>query len=307
MYGRVVTMVLVGTLALGGVASQALSQTAPYDQSFIDADNDGVWSQGDEPLQPYLDADGSGFDARFPQAGWSPKTRPVGIVLQGKTYFTAEDTELTATGNVIVRGIVQTKGPERWVTIETMGGDITIEPKARIKGTGDFVFEALYGGNIYVGEGASLQSKGEQTELGFRADGALYLDSGVQMKIGGYYPWITLRGADGVFLAPGVRIQGSNHSQIDILTDADLDLFDVYLKAGYLRIQAQASLLSPAAKRIHVADSFLAQTYRNGDFRMWAQPALGTTRYAEDAILIERSVVLTKEDLPLYLPEPTIR
>lgn len=300
MNGRIVTMVLAGMLA---VSAPALA----YDQAFIDVDNDGVWSDGDEPLQPYLDPDGSGFDARFPQAGWTPKTRPVGIVLQGKTYFTAEDTELTATGNVIVRGIVQTKGPERWVNIETLGGDITIEPKTRVKGTGDFVFEALYGGDIHVGAGAQLQSKGEQTELGFRADGTLTLETRVQMKIGGYYPWITLRGAGGVFLDAGVRIQGSNHSQIDVLSDEDLDLIDVYLKAGYLRIQAQTSALSPQAKRIHVVDSFLAQTYKNGDFRMWAQPTLGTTRYAPDAILIERSIVVTKEDLPLYLPEPTVK
>jgi len=298
--GRIVTMVLAGVLALGAAPSLAT------DQAFIDVDNDGVWSSGDLELAPFLDPDYAYFDVRFAEPGWQPRTHPVGIVLQGNTYFTAEDTELTATGNVVVRGYVQAKGRERWVTLESMGGDIVVEPGARVKGSGNFIMEALYGGDIHVGAGANLQTKGEQAELGFRADGNLYVESGVQMKIGGYYPWITLRGFDGVFLRPGVRVQGSSHSQIDLLADADLDLVDVYLKSGYIRIHAQASTRHPEAKRIHVVDSVIMQTYRNGDFRMWAQPALGTTQYANDAIVLERSIVTTKEDLPLFLPEPVI-
>jgi len=300
--GRIVTMVLVGVLALSAGATRALA----FEESFVDVDNDGLWSDGDLPLAPFLDPEGYGFDARFPQPGWVPRTHPVGIVVQGRTYFTGEFVDVTATGNIIVRGDVQAKGRDCRVTLETLGGDITIEPNTRVKGSSDFVFEALFGGDIFVGAGATLQTKGEQSELGLKADGELVVESGTQIKIGGYYPWITLRGADGVHLRPGVRIQGSSHSQIDVLSDADLDLIDVYLKAGYLRIQAQTSLRHPEAKRIHVVDSVLSQTYRNGDFRMWAQPALGTTQYADDAIVLERSIVLTKEDLPLFLPEPTI-
>jgi hypothetical protein len=300
MSGRIAVWLMVGALVTAGAASRALA----LDESFVDVDNDGVWSNGDLPLAPFLDPDGYGFDARTAQPGWQPRTHPVGVVVQGQTTFTGEITDITATGNIIVRGDVKAKGRDRWVKLQTVGGDITIEPGTRVRGSGDVDFQALDGGSITVGANARLQTKGDQAELAFEADHDLTVESGAQLKIGGGYPWISLHAHDALRLQPGVSVRGSSHCALDLLSDTDLDLIDVYAKLGYLRIEAYSTDRHPEARRIHIADSVLSQTYRNGDFRLVAHPALGTTRYATDAVVIERSLVLTKEDLPLFLPEP---
>jgi len=295
---------LLGLALLGGFASSASAQTG----SFVDVDNNGVWSTGDLPLSQFLGPSSFGFNALVAQPGWKPQTRPVGLVIQGPLVLTNWYLDFQVTGDIRFRGKLESKAADAVIAFRSIGGNVYVEPGAVIVGSGQMEIGAITG-NLRVGKKAQLTNKGSQADLDLDAGNELYVETGAVLGTSGNdYPTVSLWGNEKLTLEPGVKFTGGSHATIALTSLADIALDKVSITSGYIRIEAYADAAHPTAKRIVVKNSTLSQTYKNGDFRMLARPDVRTLRYAPDAIVIEKTTLKLKTGTgPLFIPEPIIR
>lgn len=300
---RRITALMLGLALVVGLAPAGHA----FDESFVDVDNDGTWTAGDLPLADFLGPDSIGFDATTAQPGWKPVGHPVGIVLQGKTYITNWYVVLQATGDIHVRGRFQVKARDSVVTLRSLGGDVLVEDRASVKGSGELDLHAP-AGDVRIGERAKLANKGSLADLRLDAGNELFIASGASLRAqGGSYPAVSLWATEKLTIEPGVRLQGGSHATVAMTASTDIELTDVTIRAGYVRFEAYTDAAHPDAKRVVVRDSSIAQTYRNGSLRIIARPDERTFEYAPEAILFENTSLRLKTEEPLYIPDPVIR
>jgi len=302
---------LLGLALLGGVvplASAKKTAATTTGTSFVDVDNNGVWSSGDLPLAQFLGPNSYGFNALVAQPGWTPRTRPVGLVLEGPLVLTNWYLDFQVTGDIRFRGKLESKAADAVIAFRSLGGNVYVEPSAVIVGSGQMEISALTG-NLRVGKKAQLSNKGSQADLDLDAGNELYIETGAVLSTAGNdYPMVSVWGTEKLTLEPGVKFSGGSHATIALTSLADITLDKVSITSGYIRIEAHADAAHPTAKRILVKNSTFSQTYKNGDFRMIARPDERTLRYAPDAIVIEKSTLKLKTGTgPLYIPDPIFR
>jgi hypothetical protein len=295
---------LLGLALLVGSVPPALAQTG----SFVDADNNGVWSTGDVPLSQFLGPSSFGFNALAAQPGWKPKSGPVGLVIQGPLVLTNWYLDFQVTGDIRFRGKLESKAVDAVIAFRSLSGNIYIEPSAVIVGSGQMELTAI-AGDLRVGKKAQLSNKGSQSDLDLDAGNELYIETGaVFSSASNDYPLISIWGTEKLTLEPGVKFTGGSHTTISLTSMNDIALDKVSITSGYIRIEAYADEAHPAAKRILVTNSTLSQTYKNGDFRMIAKPDRNTLRYAPEAIVIQNTILKLRTGTgPLFIPNPIIR
>lgn len=292
-----------GILMLGALPQAHAQGTT---DSFVDVDNNGVWSQGDLPLAQFLGPDSFGFNCLQPQKGWTPRTHPVGLVVQGRPLLLSNDfNHFLMTGNIKVMTDVKVVRRDLSVSFLTLNGDVTIGAGVKVNAAGDIDFTAA-AGSVTVGAKSSFSTKGEFYAVTLDAARALTLDADVSASLTGGYNSIVLRARNTLSVAPGFSMKGPAHGIIDIMAASDITLTDVDLKAGYIRVEAYTDALHPQSKRVRIVDSSLNQTYRNGDFRLIANTDM-VGRYASQALILERTKIKTKDPLALYIPDPVVR
>ncbi len=304
-YALVVAM--MATLPLVGFTAPARAQSNPG--AFIDVDNNGVWTSGDLPLANFLGAGSIGFNVYAAQPGWKPVTRPVGLVVLTPLTLDADFVQqFILSGDIRIMASVKVTQPDTFVSFSTLGGNITIGPKVVVTGNGDVDFQTFNGGDISVGEGSIFTTRGEFNAVSINADGALDLGPRIAFQLAGTgYNAISIHAHDAITIGPGMTSRIPNHGYFDLLCNCDLTLPKANLKSGYIRIEGYSSARHPEAKRVRVTESTLTQTYKNGDFRILAGADQRTSRYAPDALILEKTKISTRSLQPLYLPDPIVR
>ena len=295
---------LIGLALLGGLAPRAHAQTG----SFVDVDNNGVWSTGDLPLSQFLGPSSFGFNALVAQPGWRPQTHPVGLVIQGPLVLTNWYLDFQVTGDIRFRGKLESKATDAVIAFRSLSGNIYVEPAAIIVGSGQMELTAVTG-NLRIGKKAQLTNKGSMADLDLDAGNELYIETGAVLgTTSSDYPTVSVWGNEKLTLEPGVKFTGPSHATIALTSMTDIFLDKVSITSGYIRITAYADAAHPSAKRIRVTNSTLAQTYKNGDLRMIASPDRNSLRYAPEAIVIENTILKLRTGTgPLFIPEPIIR
>lgn len=299
--------VLVGLSLFGGFQSESSAATA-FTGSFVDVDNDGIYGARDIPLSTFLGAGSYGFNASTVQPGWRPQTGPVGLVIQGTTTFTQWYLDFQVTGDIRIRGTLASKAVDAVIAFRTLNGNIYIEPKASLTGSGQLELSAVKG-NLRIGAGAKLTNKGSMADLDLDAGNELYVETGAVLSAqGNDYPTVSLWGNEKLTIEPKVTFSGPAHATIALTSLNDVTLDKVSITSGYVRIEAYADATHPAAKRVYIKNSTISQTYKNGDFRILARPDVRNLRYAPDAIVLEKTSLKLKTGTgPLYMPEPVVR
>jgi len=301
-------MFLVAAALLLAPYGRVHAVTAP-DTSFVDFDNDGVRSPGDRPLSDYAGPGLTGFNEFGGNTG---AKGPVGIVLEGNVVLGDESGDMKlffVRGNITVRGNVTIKSRDTLLWLMTNGGKITFAPGVVVKGNGQMMFQAASGGTISVGDGAVFSTRGyDGSDVTFAADRDVTVGARTSFTTAAGYSNIEFQSGNTLRIAPGLKMRGPNHGGITITAHADLDLAGLDVRTGYVHIEAFADDAHPAAKRLHIASSKFYQTYKNGEFRLLANPDARTLRFAPDALVLTKVLVSTKTPWPLYYPEnPTIQ
>lgn len=303
-------LAMAASVLFGGesFAKKAPKVVAPAPSAgFIDVDNDGVRGPSDLPIENFTGAGSYGFNAYQVQPGYRPNGRPVGLVVERPIAFSNETNLFIMSGDIRIGANVSATKADTYVSFSTLGGDITIASKVVVAGNGDVVFQTYERGDVIVGDGAKFSTKGEFAGVTLNADGALIIGKAPAFSLSGGYNSIALRASEAMSIAPGLTMKGPNHAYFDILCECDLNLTDANIKSGYIHLETYASVRSPAAKKIYVARTTLAQTYRNGDFRIITTPGIVRPGFAPDAIVLEKVKISTAATLPLILPDPVIR
>jgi hypothetical protein len=304
-------LAMTASVLFGGVSHARKVNTAAatpvLSAGFIDVDNDGIRGAGDLPIESFTGAGSYGFNAYQAQPGYKPSGRPVGLVVERPIVFANETNLFIMSGDIRIGGNVSASKPDTYVSFSTMGGDIVIAPKVVVAGNGDVVFETYNGGDVIVGDGTRFSTKGEFAGVTLNANGALLVGKAAAFSLSGGYNSIALRANEAMSIAPGLTMKGPNHAYFDILCNCDISLTDANVKSGYIHIETYATLARPAAKKIYVARSTLAQTYRNGDFRIITTPGIVRPAFAPDAIVLEKVKITTAAILPMIIPDPLVR
>lgn len=302
-------LAMAASVLFGGEAfAKKAKVTAPAPSvGFIDVDNDGVRGPNDLPIENYIGAGSWGFNAFQAEPGYKPNGRPVGLVVERPITFSNETNLFIMSGDIRINANVSASKKDTYVSFSTLGGDITIASKVVVAGNGDVVFQTYERGDVIVGDNTKFSTKGEFGGVTLNADGALVVGKAPAFSLSGGYNSITLRANEAMSLAPGLTMKGPNHAYFDILCECDLTVTDANVKSGYIHIESYSSVRSPAAKKIHIAKSTLAQTYKNGDFRIITTPGIVKPAFAPDAIVLEKVKISTAATLPLILPDPIVR
>lgn len=302
-------LAVTASLMFGGDcwARKASTVTAPAPSAgFIDVDNDGIRGAGDLPIENFIGAGSYGFNAYQAQPGYKPSTRPVGLVVERPIVFANETNLFIMSGDIRIGGNVSASKADTYVSFSTMGGDITIAPKVVVAGNGDVVFETYNGGDVIVGDGTKFSTKGEFAGVMLKANGALLVGKAAFALSGGYNS-IALRANEAISIAPGLTMKGPNHAYFDILCNCDITLTDANVKSGYIHIETYSTVERQASKKIYIARTTLAQTYRNGDFRIITSPGIVRPSFSPDSIVLEKVKISTAATLPMIIPDPQIR
>ncbi|MCW5893274.1 MAG: hypothetical protein KIT14_22390 [bacterium] len=302
-------LAMAASVFIGGeaLAKKAKAPAPTTPAGFIDVDNNGVWSNGDLPLEDFTGKGAYGFNAYQAQPGYKPSGRPVGLVVQRPFSFSNETNLFILSGNVRIDANITATKRDTYVSFATLGGDITIAPKVVVAGNGDVVFQTYERGDVLVGDNTKFSTKGEFSSVILNADGALVVGKAAAFSLAGGYNSISLRAAEAMSIAPGLTMKGPNHAYFDILCDCDLTLTDANVKSGYIHLESYATTRSPAAKKIYVARTTLNQTYPNGDFRIVTTPGIVRPAFAPDAIRLDKVKISTRATLPMILPDPLVR
>jgi hypothetical protein len=293
-------------LALCAATMPARAQTAPA--AFVDLGDDGVYDPGDIPLDQFLAPDSIGFNQWVAQGAYKPTGRPVGVVIQSRWLVgTGVYHQIVVSGHIRVHGDIVATRDETSVAFTTLGGDVDIAPRVKLSGRGDLSFQTLQGGRITVGDGVQLGTRGETATALLDSSGPLTLGTGVRGTLqGGGYADIMLLARNGITVGDGLAVKAPNHGGFHIIVNGDLDLTNASIRAGYIDLEAVSDAAHPLGAHVHLADSSLLQSYRNGDFRILAGVNQRTRTFAPDAILLDHTSVRTKDGLPLYVPDPLI-
>lgn len=278
------------------------------DTSFVDLDNDGVRGPNDLPLSAFTGPGQTGFNQFTAGPGYKPNGRPVGIVLEGNVVLGNETGDLQlffVTGNVTVRGNVTVKSSDTLIWFTTIGGRISFAPGIVVKGNGQMMFQAQSGGTIDIGDHDVFSTRGyDGSDITFAADRALTVGTTTSFTTSAGYSNVEFQSLGTVAIGSGLRMRGPNHGGISIMAHANVDLTGLDIKTGYIHVEAVADTAHPAAKQVEIADSKLYQTYKNGEFRIFADPDWNTHKFAPHAIVLDHVLISTRTPWPIYYPDP---
>ncbi|HEX5097655.1 MAG TPA: hypothetical protein VFX21_16645 [Acidimicrobiia bacterium] len=291
--------IFVATCALAvavvGIASPAAAKKAaasPWGTSFVDRDNNGVFSTGDQDLATVLAANG-GFYNHTSGARESIVLENVALTEKEPFYF------VNVNGNITVRGNYTVKGADGMITFSTVRGDIAIPAGAKVLSKGNLSLQT-YSGNMSIGANAQISGSGDFWDTSFTGTTASIGDN-VKFSAGGGYHDVTVRGNNSLTVGKNISATGPGHGGFRLQTDGDLTIDRINVRLGYIYVLTGHDGIQ---SRLHISNSTFNQTYRNGA-AIFSSSNNGA--YAPDAIVFTNVTITSKGGDVRTYPQPIIK
>jgi len=265
---------------LPGRSASAAAPATDYGDSFVDVDDDGVWTPGtDVLLSDVIGPDGDGFDVDQSYPNWTPQPTPVGVVLAGKLKL---PTGLGIDADtIIVDGSLT--GYDDGSNIHLYADD-TLRLTARSKITNVGALDLF---------GAQLAELGDRVKLVSKEDGFMSVHSSVLTRVGekvmlqtgnlAEYADVYISSDAGIEAAAGLRFKGARYAAFELRAEnGDLALDRFNFRGHDLYVYAYGG---GVARYITMTNSYVAAKGEDAGISMWTGPGPGSVR-PPDAITL---------------------
>jgi hypothetical protein len=184
--------------------------------------------------------------------------------------------------NIVVRDAVSAADDQTGVSFESQFGNLTIEPNTAITSRSELTFKTHAAtSTLNVGANTTVYARtNDHGGVNFTSLGALNIGANQVWTASGGYTDLFVSGKT-LTIAPGQTFTGPNHGSLEIHSESNLALTNFYWRAGYVIVWVHNG------HDLAVRDSYLIQTYKNGNLKLYADGG---------KITIDRSMVTAHPD-----------